>query len=413
MTRLRRRAEVLGCAGLASEVAQLVLQWFKSDSEADAKGAFEVASDYDASSECLTAAETSDGSAEALTNSSFESITSAGLVARVAEPGPFPEDSDSEGERLPREDSTLAPSDCQLVATDDSASESAASPASLLLVFDSTKDSETLAPSEQVLQDVLLRWVRASRFTKECLPTVSILLSRFIAAGGSVTFRNAHHVVLTLLVLATKCVNDRIFTNSSYARAAGVPLEHLNNMERVMLGLLDWDLFFTVAEYRKAEERLNALGNNRLGWSQQRVVCYKVTKDGSHPVRVPSAAVLAGSVRDRVESGSSVSSTLPSTIESPSSVSSGKSSRHSLRALLSNSFLASKSGKHSLACFPSFSFSGRSAEADTTPDSLAVSKNVPAAAEPLPVQRHNHQQAQPQQQGCFSGILHMIKPRIA
>lgn len=56
---------------------------------------------------------------------------------------------------------------------------------------------------------------------------------------------NCHRVVLTALVLAVKYTDDEVFSNSHYACVGGIDAREMNQLERKMLDVLNWDLYLS------------------------------------------------------------------------------------------------------------------------------------------------------------------------
>lgn len=67
---------------------------------------------------------------------------------------------------------------------------------------------------------------------------------------------NAHRLLLTAVVLATKVADDNFKSNAEYAAAAGVALQELNSQEAVMLELLEWRLVVHTDEYARVHAKL-------------------------------------------------------------------------------------------------------------------------------------------------------------
>lgn len=82
---------------------------------------------------------------------------------------------------------------------------------------------------------------------------------------------NAHRLLLTSVVLATKNSEDSFKSNADYAAASGVSLQELNSQEALMLELLQWRLFVHTDEYSQVVAKLRKVGI--LAESPSSIVC--------------------------------------------------------------------------------------------------------------------------------------------
>eukprot|EP00756_Hemistasia_phaeocysticola_P012895 Hpha_TRINITY_DN15235_c7_g2::TRINITY_DN15235_c7_g2_i2::g.67923::m.67923 len=134
-------------------------------------------------------------------------------------------------------------------------SDSSRSP--FLVVIASVLESLAVLPTEQEkstpydavslptisIVDYLKRWVRHTRCSAAAVVASVILLDRLcISTGVNVTARNIHKLLLAALTVTHKWHCDTPFFNSHYARVGGVSLTELNNLERMLLSDLDFDL---------------------------------------------------------------------------------------------------------------------------------------------------------------------------
>jgi hypothetical protein len=69
------------------------------------------------------------------------------------------------------------------------------------------------------------------------------LLQKLFRKGFSINMNNCHRIILIMLMLTSKLIEDECHYNGSWARVSGLDLEELNKMEYTMLQLLDFDIF--------------------------------------------------------------------------------------------------------------------------------------------------------------------------
>ena len=67
---------------------------------------------------------------------------------------------------------------------------------------------------------------------------------------------NVHRLVLTTLLLSSKCLDDEPYSNSHWARAGGVPTEHLNALELHATVACEFELNVTFAEVERMRHNL-------------------------------------------------------------------------------------------------------------------------------------------------------------
>eukprot|EP00186_Timspurckia_oligopyrenoides_P000039 CAMPEP_0182441562 /NCGR_PEP_ID=MMETSP1172-20130603/533_1 /TAXON_ID=708627 /ORGANISM="Timspurckia oligopyrenoides, Strain CCMP3278" /LENGTH=243 /DNA_ID=CAMNT_0024635919 /DNA_START=155 /DNA_END=886 /DNA_ORIENTATION=+ len=61
---------------------------------------------------------------------------------------------------------------------------------------------------------------------------------------------NVHRIFMTAFVLASKMLEDEVYSNEHYARVGGIPsLLEMNKLEACMLSLLDFNLYISPEEY--------------------------------------------------------------------------------------------------------------------------------------------------------------------
>lgn len=61
---------------------------------------------------------------------------------------------------------------------------------------------------------------------------------------------NFHRLLVTSILIGAKTLDDRVFSNSHYARVGGIPsVQELNRLELLMMRMLDFELFVYREEY--------------------------------------------------------------------------------------------------------------------------------------------------------------------
>lgn len=80
-----------------------------------------------------------------------------------------------------------------------------------------------------------------------------ILLDRLLVTD-SITFcyKNAHRLILTAVLVASKVHLDDLFSNEYYAMVGGVTLGEINTLEREFLSGIKWDISVTNTDFQKA-----------------------------------------------------------------------------------------------------------------------------------------------------------------
>lgn len=111
------------------------------------------------------------------------------------------------------------------------------------------------------IRSYIERIMRYAPATKELYIVALALIDRALALnpGLVLTGRNAHRLVVTSLVVASKMFDDFFYTNKYLAVVAGVSTEELNQLELRLLSRLGFAVFVDVtlfAEYRRLFEQV-------------------------------------------------------------------------------------------------------------------------------------------------------------
>eukprot|EP00884_Botryococcus_braunii_P001082 jgi/Botrbrau1/10975/Bobra.0383s0029.1 len=80
---------------------------------------------------------------------------------------------------------------------------------------------------------------------------------------------NAHRLILTSILLATKLTDDDYFNNAHFAKVGGIPAAELNKLELEMLKLLDFRLVVSLEELAAMISTLSAEPGLRVIQGQQ------------------------------------------------------------------------------------------------------------------------------------------------
>eukprot|EP00754_Rhynchopus_humris_P014108 Rhum_TRINITY_DN14369_c29_g1::Rhum_TRINITY_DN14369_c29_g1_i1::g.86868::m.86868 len=121
--------------------------------------------------------------------------------------------------------------------------------------------------------------------SSNCWATCFILLARFVDKHPTLlTPYTAHRLVITAFLVAMKTTSEKRLSNRSMAQQGGVSLKNLNEMERVFLLDMDFDVVVTREQY---------LATATEPW----FVCCNLLEDPAAPAAsVYAAAVSAGFV---------------------------------------------------------------------------------------------------------------------
>lgn len=91
--------------------------------------------------------------------------------------------------------------------------------------------------------------------TDEQAPCLLILLERLCQASAKkghpiyINSLTVHRLVLTVVLVASKILNDLYYTNSFIASIGGISLDNINKLEQFFLIVLDWNLHITTEEF--------------------------------------------------------------------------------------------------------------------------------------------------------------------
>lgn len=91
-----------------------------------------------------------------------------------------------------------------------------------------------------------------------------------------------NRLALTAILLAVKYNEDCYFDNKYYAKIGGISLKELNYLERIMLGLMNYELYVSGEEY---EMYLNEIYKNSI---KDESVCMEEIEDNYEIRTIPS-----------------------------------------------------------------------------------------------------------------------------
>jgi len=106
------------------------------------------------------------------------------------------------------------------------------------------------------IQVYLHRLLEKFRCSQECLILAMIYIDRFTENQPRFVMKttNIYRLMMTAIVVAAKFLDDHCYKNSYYARAAGVSLQEMNELEGELLNAIDFNchvhpvLFFRYRE---------------------------------------------------------------------------------------------------------------------------------------------------------------------
>eukprot|EP00927_Polykrikos_kofoidii_P051157 TRINITY_DN44958_c0_g1_i1.p1 TRINITY_DN44958_c0_g1~~TRINITY_DN44958_c0_g1_i1.p1 ORF type:complete len:206 (-),score=29.09 TRINITY_DN44958_c0_g1_i1:162-779(-) len=119
-------------------------------------------------------------------------------------------------------------------------------------------DSSAVPPIS--VEKYLLRLFSSFRCSDATFVAALIVMDRLLEYDGGripLTMRNVHRVFLASLVVSVKYHEDRVYSNSHYAKSGGVQLREVNRLERVVLVAIDFDLRVQPQQYRLYESMLS------------------------------------------------------------------------------------------------------------------------------------------------------------
>ena len=71
------------------------------------------------------------------------------------------------------------------------------------------------------------------------------LLKKLFGKGFSINRNNCHRVILIILMLTSKIIEDESHSNNTWAKVSDLELGEVNKMEYTMLNLLEFDIFIS------------------------------------------------------------------------------------------------------------------------------------------------------------------------
>lgn len=124
------------------------------------------------------------------------------------------------------------------------------------------------------IDSYLKRIIDLALKTSSCKDNDSILISAFAyidrlcKSKGNICLSdyNIHKIFLIAILLSIKFNNDQHYSNQSYAKIGGIPLNELNMMEHEFFGIIEYELYISDDLYKTYERYLSniSLKNTRL-----------------------------------------------------------------------------------------------------------------------------------------------------
>lgn len=112
------------------------------------------------------------------------------------------------------------------------------------------KFSSNLVPDLSIA-DYMARIQKYFNCSESCFVAMLIYLDRLTSSTPIVVnLSNIYRLLLTSMVLAVKFWEDKLRTNTFYAKVGGVSLKELNEMESNGLRLLEWNVHISDQDYQ-------------------------------------------------------------------------------------------------------------------------------------------------------------------
>ena len=94
------------------------------------------------------------------------------------------------------------------------------------------------------ISDYVSRIQRYSKCSPECLVLALVYIDRFLReTKTSLSFFNAHRLILIAVMVAAKLRDDIYYSNGYYGHIGGIPREEVNKLELTFLTTCDWTLW--------------------------------------------------------------------------------------------------------------------------------------------------------------------------
>lgn len=128
-----------------------------------------------------------------------------------------------------------------------------------LFVCTNPAGANNIAP----LKWYVLRWVQYSRVSMPSYALALHYLDRLASdMHYQVTWNTIHKLLAVSLLLASKFLEDRCYSNSWFARVAGVSVESLNQLELAFLCIIGFNLRASEEDLRPYITSIEAVINN-------------------------------------------------------------------------------------------------------------------------------------------------------
>ncbi|ORX46575.1 cyclin-domain-containing protein [Hesseltinella vesiculosa] len=147
-------------------------------------------------------------------------------------------------------------------------------------------------PSISILA-YLTRILKFAPFNNEALLSLLVYFDRIAAKRQyAINSLNAHRLLITSVVVASKFTSDVYYPNSRYAKVGGLPLLELNQLELEFLFLCDFQLHISVEDLQEyGNQLLKHAMSKETTFSLAVEHCLPPSPQPSHePIRKPSTA---------------------------------------------------------------------------------------------------------------------------
>jgi len=116
------------------------------------------------------------------------------------------------------------------------------------------------------IQVYLHRILEKVRCSQECLILALIYIDRYTESQPKFVMQttNIYRLMMTAMVVAAKFLDDHCYKNSYYARAAGMSLQEMNELEKELLNGIDFNCYVHPVLFFRYRERLISQGRPLL-----------------------------------------------------------------------------------------------------------------------------------------------------
>lgn len=121
-------------------------------------------------------------------------------------------------------------------------------------------------PPQVSVQDYMVRLQKYFHCSNENFILAFVYLDRVITINPDqlkISTYIIHRLIVTALVIAAKYHDDIYYSNTYYAKVAGVSAAEMNHLEAHFLHLLNWNVHVSPHEYNRYREIIENYGDNQ------------------------------------------------------------------------------------------------------------------------------------------------------